>query len=31
MYRLLEELINFKTHVESSLEDLEQAFGREEL
>ncbi|PJF18623.1 hypothetical protein PSACC_01565 [Paramicrosporidium saccamoebae] len=31
MYRLLEELINFKTHVESSLEDLEQAFGREDL
>lgn len=30
MYRLLEELINFKTHVESSLEDLEQAFSIEE-
>lgn len=31
MYRLLEELINFKTHVETSLEDLESSFVREEL
>lgn len=30
MYRLLEELINFKTHVETSLEDLESSFIREE-
>jgi kinetochore protein NDC80 len=30
MYRLLEELINFKTHVESTLEDFETAFAREQ-
>lgn len=30
MYRLLEELINFKTFVESSVEELEAAFDREQ-
>lgn len=30
MYRLLEDLINFKTHVESTAEELESAFSREE-
>lgn len=30
MYRLLEDLINFKTHVESTVEELESALSREE-